>query len=293
VHTFFEEAIFVAALAIRGSRARPALLASRRDLGLGAEEPWYHALFPLIRRRIERGCAGIVVNAEAIRRRLVDVDRIPDGLIRVIPNGVTVPPPTSPPPELLARAPAGSVWAMIAASLRPVKRLDTAIRAVGIVHARAPELPVQLAILGEGEERPRLEALARTLGVADRVHLVGRMPRATDWLQHGHMGLLSSQREGLSNAILEYLSCGLPVAATAVGGNGEMVDDACGILVPAGDAAALADAIIPWIRDEALRREKGRAALERVRNRYSWERTMALLEDFYVDVDARGSARSA
>jgi hypothetical protein len=85
--------------------------------------------------------------------------------------------------------------------------------------------------------------------------------------QSPSVGLLSSEREGLSNA--------------------------CGILFPAGDAEALAGAIAPWIRDEVLRREQGRAALERVWNRHSWERTMARLEDFYVEVDARRPARCA
>lgn len=287
VHAFFDESIFVAALALRRSRARPALLASRRDLGLGAEKPWYHAVFPAIRRRIERSCAGVVVNAEAIRRHLVDVDRIPESVIQVVPNGVAVPPQSAPPPGLLVHTPSDTIWAMIAANLKPVKRIDTVIRALAIIRLRAPQVQLRLAILGDGEQRHALQELARSLDVADRVHLVGTVPRATDWLQHGHIGVLSSEREGLSNAILEYLSCGLPVAATDVGGNSELVDDDCGVLVKPGDAEALAHAILPWLRDESLRRAKGRAALEKVRKRFSWERTMTALERFYNEIGTR------
>src|SRR4029450_3171936 len=113
-----------------------------------------------------------------------------------------------------------------------------------------------LVVLGDGPERPRLEARRDELGLGDRVRFLGtgtrsdvvRLFRAAD------VALLTSAWENLPHTVLEALAAGTPVVATAVGGVPEVVREGeNGLLVPAGDVAAIAGAIDRLSRDEDLR----------------------------------------
>ena len=97
----------------------------------------------------------------------------------------------------------------------------------------------------------------------------------------------------MSNTILESMASGLPVVATHVGGADEMVvDGETGILVPASDAARLADALERLVRDEQLRRAMGKAGRKRAHSEFSLERMIRNYETFYCDVMSRRLARA-
>jgi glycosyltransferase involved in cell wall biosynthesis len=216
LQTFFEDSLFIGCFAVMASRHKPALIASRRDLGLGSSEPWYHmlfrGLFPLAIRRFN----GIVVNAEAIRSHLQNRSRIPAERIRVIPNGLEIP-VAKPDPLPSFRAHLGAFWVGVVANLRPVKRLDVFLQGFAFAVTRCPGTDLRAVILGRGEELNNLLALARTLGISARVHFAGSVENVGDYLTHLDVGVLCSDREGLSNAVIEYMAYELPVVATAVG----------------------------------------------------------------------------
>jgi glycosyltransferase involved in cell wall biosynthesis len=100
--------------------------------------------------------------------------------------------------------------------------------------------------------------------------------------------VLGSKREGISNTILEAMASGLPVVASATGGNLELVlPGRTGELVEQGNSTALADAIVRYVRDPGLRAQHGSAARERAEREYSIERMLAEYRSMYRDLCAR------
>jgi glycosyltransferase involved in cell wall biosynthesis len=141
---------------------------------------------------------------------------------------------------------------LAAGRLTAQKGFDLLIRAHARLRGRG--LTHALLIVGEGEERPRLEALARELGVEDSVHLPGHLPHPYVLMRHAAVFALSSRWEGLGGVIVEALACGAPVVAfdcpsgpaeILAGGQG-------GLLVPPEDVASLAGALERVLTDPAL-----------------------------------------
>lgn len=288
LQTFFEDAVFVGCFGVMASRRRTALVASRRDLGLGREEPWYHSLFRAAFPWVIRRYDGVAVNAEAISRYLQQQHHVAAGKIRVIPNGLQLSAGAAEPLALF-RNHAGALWVGIVANLQPVKRIDVFLKGIALALQEAPELDLRGVVLGEGEERDRLLALAGDLGLSSRVHFVGSVDNVGAYLRHLDMAVLCSDREGLSNAVMEYMAHGLPAVVTAVGGNPELIDTSTGICIPPGSAELLGQALVRLARSPGLRQNLGSQALNRVRERFSWERVMPQWEEYYRSlVSAQG-----
>lgn len=283
VQTFFEDSIFVAWMATQLARPRPVLLSSRRDIGLGLEnQPWYHSLYGRALPFVNRGFAGIVANSEHVRQYVSKRERTPLEKIKVHYNGVEFPDLQRdvPRPSYLASFP-HDVWIGIAASLTPVKRHDLLIRAFAKLRATETGALLRLVLLGEGPQRAGLESLVRECGVADRVHFEGAIKNVDAYLRHIDIGVLCSDREGLSNAILEYMAYGLPVIATDVGGNSELVSAENGIVVPPNNVDALAEALQSLQADASRRVQLGAAARAKVTRFFSWQQSMSDIEDYY------------
>jgi sugar transferase (PEP-CTERM/EpsH1 system associated) len=156
--------------------------------------------------------------------------------------------------------------------LAAVKNLPMLIDAFARVRARNPEFArrARLALVGDG---PQADLLAHTIaqaGLQDQVWLAGARHDVPACLQALDLLCLPSLAEGISNALLEAMATGLPVVATAVGGNDELVAPGCtGALVGSGDTSALADAIERYFRDPDLRARHASAARERAVTQFS------------------------
>ncbi len=133
--------------------------------------------------------------------------------------------------------------------LVPLKGYATLIRAVARVRQ---QLPARLLILGEGEDRPRLEGLIRQLNLEPYVQLPGFDPNPFRYMARASVFVLSSEYEGMPNALIQALACGCPVVSTdCVSGPREVLHNGrYGRLVPVGDADALAAAIIETLSSE-------------------------------------------
>ncbi|KAI5916930.1 TIGR03088 family PEP-CTERM/XrtA system glycosyltransferase [Thauera sp. 2A1] len=128
----------------------------------------------------------------------------------------------------------------------------------------------RLVIAGDGPLRPQVEAEVRASGCADRIWLAGERKDVPEFMRGLDVFVLPSISEGISNTILEAMASGLPVVATDVGGNGELVvAGATGTLVPAADPAAMADALMCYAADAALRQSHGAAGRKRVEAEFS------------------------
>lgn len=118
-----------------------------------------------------------------------------------------------------------------------------------------------LVVLGEGPERPRLEALAGSLGIAHRASFPGWMAEPGEWLSEADLFVMSSRYEGFPNALLEAMACRLPVISTDCRGSREIVThDVNGVIVPIDSVDSLTDAMARLMTDETLRRRLADAA---------------------------------
>ena len=204
---------------------------------------------------------------------------------RVVHSGVELDPAAEPDPAMLEWRGDGLLFGAVSA-LRWEKGLQHVIEAAALLSGRLPG--VRLAIVGEGAERERLEALIADRGVADRVRVFGFAGRPEPHLLALDGFLLPSDSfEALPIGLLEAMAAGLPAIASSVGGVPEAVsDDETGILVPPGDDRALAEAIERLAGDEELRREMGAAARVRAEAGFSLRGMVGAIEKLYREVSA-------
>ncbi len=135
--------------------------------------------------------------------------------------------------------------------LFPKNGVEYFVRALPTIFAR---FDARAVVIGDGPERPRLEALARELGVADRIDFLGARPHGEmpDLLAGSDLAVFPSLMEATSVAALEAMACGVPVAASRVGGLPEIVDDRVGGLFPPRDPERLAGTVIGLLADPGL-----------------------------------------
>jgi glycosyltransferase involved in cell wall biosynthesis len=158
------------------------------------------------------------------------------------------------------------------------------IQAFKLVCSRYPGLPLKLLIVGGGSMRVALQGLADDLGLHERVTLTGRVPYDEVSRYHNMLSIsvFPSNSESFGVAAIEASACERPVVVSDVGGLPEVVEDGVtGIVVPAGDVRALAEAIGQLALDESLRRRMGGAGRERVRERYNWNDCVRQMIDIY------------
>lgn len=155
------------------------------------------------------------------------------------------------------------IWACFAGRLVPEKGLDGLLRAWAEGLADMPK--VRLLIVGDGEERPGLEALAARLGLENRVRFSGAVPESLPYLQASDLYVQPSFTEGLPIAVLEAMACGLPAVASAVGGVTDLLRDGQnGLLVTPGDLAGLGGRLRNLADDADLRARLGAQARQDV-----------------------------
>jgi glycosyltransferase involved in cell wall biosynthesis len=145
---------------------------------------------------------------------------------------------------------------------------------------RVPELRV--LVVGEGEERAKLEALIAELELGGIVTLLGRRTDVPDLLRAFDVAVCSSDFEGTPLSILEYMEAALPVVATSVGGVPDLIEDGLnGLLVPARDPAALADATVGLLTEPARAEAMGRRGRDRRRSEFDIANTIGRIEELY------------
>jgi glycosyltransferase involved in cell wall biosynthesis len=239
-------------------------------------------LLALLGRLTARLADAVVAPSEATAAEL----RADYGVreVTVIPNGVALPPsPTAAPRHL-----SGGPLIAFAGRLRTRKAAAVLLAAMPSVLARVPG--ARLLVLGGGEQEAAVAAMVRRLGLAAAMELPGVLPRSevVRRLAGADLFCLPSTYEGLPLAILEAMSLGLPVVATAVSGNPEAVEHGVsGLLVPPESASALADALVELLLDPERRVRMGAAARRRVEERFAIDgvvdRHLGLLERLAVE----------
>lgn len=218
---------------------------SRRDMGI-----WYTPTILRVLGALSGVVDRAIVNSAAVRDLVVQKEGIPRERIHVIVNGLEALAGNATPGDDERKTSAGPVFGIVA-NLKKVKRIDDLLRAFKEV--RDSIGAARLIVVGEGELEDELKTLANQLGVGDGVDFTGRLDDPPAMIARFDIAVLCSESEGMSNALMEYLRAGKPVVCTAVGGNPELVEDGRnGYLVPVGDYAALARAMLRIASDKAL-----------------------------------------
>lgn len=270
---------WAAALALRGLAARPAVIRTR------------HNIFPIARHPLNawlygRTLDGLVVISSAIERQCRAIPFLahkPTALIWSVPDIERFgkhPPGTR--ERIRRELDVGEQTPVVlcAGRLRPEKGQEELLRAVPGVRGQVPEVRFWLA--GDGSHRAEYEALARRLGIEACVRFLGFRGDVPALMAAADVAAVPSRSEGLGTAALEALAAGVPVVATRVGGLVDFVyPDQTGELVPAGDVAALADALARLLRDEGLRRRLGEAGRALIARQFTEEALARRTLDFY------------
>jgi glycosyltransferase involved in cell wall biosynthesis len=182
--------------------------------------------------------------------------------------------------------------AVFVGRLSPEKDVATLLRATSIVVQREPSFRLQIA--GDGPCVAELHELAGALGVRGRVEFLGEVQDVPGLLRRAGVFVLPSLSEGLALTVLEAMACGLPVVATQVGGTPEAVlEGETGLLVPAEDPRALADALLRVHRDATLARTLGTAGRARAHAHFDARVMVRRYESLYSEVLAAGEAVAA
>ena len=259
VHTHNANAHYHTVAATLG--LRPGRLVNTRH-GMGASQPRSRGEW-LYRRSMGRTDVVAAV-CEAARARFAAQGVRPRAELLAVPNGIRVETFANANEErraalrnVLGLAPGTRIIGTVG-RLNPVKDQATLLQAFARVHAEAAD--TALVLVGDGALRASLEAQAATCGAGDAVRFLGDRGDVRQLLQGFDVFALSSRSEGYSMALLEACASGLPIVATDVGGNREIVaDDRNGVLVPAADAQALAAALLGLLRDPARAQRLGAA----------------------------------
>jgi glycosyltransferase involved in cell wall biosynthesis len=164
----------------------------------------------------------------------------------------------------------------------PIKRLELLLRAAA--RARQAGAPVELAVIGDGAERPALQSLARELGIGETVHFLGYRRDLARIAAAADVAVLSSDNEGTPVSLIEAAAAGTPAVATDVGGVAEVVAPETGILVPPGDEPAFARALVDIVNEPELRRAMGERARERALSRYSLDGMLRAISELYEEL---------
>lgn len=234
----------------------------------------YPVITPLLKLIWRRACWRTVCS-QALVRLAHRAD--PEAEFICIPNGVDtarfVP---------LPRAPNAQVKILFIGRLIPRKGFQRVVQALPLVRQLA-RVPFEIEVVGTGAAQTDLDALAAKLGISDVIHYVGMVPydKLERSYQYADIFVLTSLSEGMPSVILEAMACGLPIVASDVGGNNEIVREGDnGFLIRGDDVELLAERLAELVNNGELRRRMGERSRELARQ-YDWSFIMRRYDELY------------
>ena len=276
----------LAALSSGGARPRAIVHTYHGHVLSGYFSRRWERVFRLIERTLAYASGTLVAVSEEVRDDLVGFGIAPATRFAVVPYGFDLPAWSDADDEsrrtLRAEIGAGDETFVVgwAGRLTAIKRPLDLIRTLRAL--LDSDVDALLVLVGDGEDRADVEALAEDLGIADRVRLVGFQKGIRPWYASFDALVLTSANEGTPVVAIEALAAARPVVATRAGGTGTVVRNGeSGYLEAIGDTQALADRLTALAQDPALRLRMGEAGAADVRERFAVARMADEVEAIY------------
>jgi L-malate glycosyltransferase len=254
------------------------VVASIRDTG-----DWLTPMQRRLQKLVCRFADCVLVNAEAIRQNLLEQGYDASNIV-VIRNGITLSKFVRKGPSAVLRRelglPLSARLVAVFSRLNRFKGVEYFLDAAAVLARKFPD--VCFLVVGDGGNKKELEEYAQSQGLGQRIVFTGFRGDVPDLLSEVAISVLPSLSEGTSNTLLESMAAGVPVIATRVGGNPEVIEDGVsGLLVPVRDSAALAAAACRLLEDESLASALGQAGMRRVSELFSLEGSVHETEHLY------------
>ncbi|MDD2736003.1 MAG: glycosyltransferase [Desulfuromonadaceae bacterium] len=276
VQTFFQDPFLLAAMIKPFHRIK--LIGSFRDLGFWRTKAES--------RKMHFACRffdGYIANSQAVKDHFVAQDNLTPDRVAVIYNGFDI---SAIPARHSLDTTTSSIVGIVANLNRPVKRVQDFVTAAATVHKKRPD--TSFVIVGGGHLQPELEALAAALGIGHCTTFTGMVANPLDYIASFSVGVITSETEGFCNAIIEYMACGVPVVASRVGGNPELiVEGVNGYLYGSGDCNELASVILRLLADSADRERIAVTNAPTVSRRYSISAMVSTTCCYYESIMTR------
>jgi glycosyltransferase involved in cell wall biosynthesis len=260
----------------------PAARVARIPVVIGSQRQLGDLLTPMQSRAqtfMFRSCDAVVCNSAAAAKRLVH-DGVAEDKVIVIWNGLPVEAFTPVAPALPRRSGLRRIG-MIARMNSRAKNHSLFLRAIARMR---DSTQVEFVVVGDGPLRTELEREAAELGLAGRVCFLGDRRDIPAILASLDLTVLSSDSESLSNAVIESMAAGVPVIATDVGANSELLTEDRGILVKVGDENGLALSMEHLLKQDDLRVQMGEACRSFALANFTVENMRRRYEDLYTDL---------
>lgn len=276
VQSYFQDPTFLGLLAAKLSGVKH-VIACFRDMGFWrqTENDWKMKI-------VYKLCSTYIANSSAVRNLYMNLYTLPEHKFSVIYNGIDVQSFTS-----IAKKEKQEdkdiIVGIVANLNREVKRVDIFLKAAA--HVLQQIGGIKFVVAGDGELREDLMKLSSELGICGNAEFLGRIENIPQLLSAIDIGVISSDSEGFSNAILEFMASGVPVIATDVGGNGEIIMDGTnGFLVPKGDYRALGERVIELATDNTTYTNIAERAFNCVSIEFSLKKYIENYESYYNEI---------
>ncbi len=283
VHTFFlnSNTLGVFAAHLAGTKC---IISSRRDFG-----QWMNSLTLFFTKIANRFVSSIHANSQKVKELTEKMEGVNSDKIDVIYNGIDID------DFNIKMASVGrdirkelcisseNKIVGIVANLRPMKHLDTFIRAVALVRERRKD--ISFVLVGEGPSRKYLEELSSKLHIGNNVYFVGRQDEVAPYLRSFDLAVNCSAQEGISNAIIEYMLAQIPCIVTASGGNTELIEHGWnGYTFPLNDHTKLASIMMSLIDDKEKQTLFIERAKEKIERNMAIEKMIKSFEKYYANL---------
>ena len=240
----------------------------------------------MLDRWLMRWRTAMLAVSNNVKHDIVATLGCPPRQVRVLYNGININEYGSvhPNPQLrhALGIPEGNKLVVVLARLVEQKKHTRLLQALETIHNELP--PVSVLFVGDGKLRGELEREVETRHLGDMVSFTGHRNDIPQILSLSDLSVLTSDREGFSNTIIESLAAGVPVVATDVGGNSEaIVDGECGLIIKPDDLTGLAKALKKVLADNTLRRKMSQAARMRAQH-FSLENMLDETRRLYLEL---------